>query len=165
MPPAPAAISSPARERRLGCRSTPSTQWRRLEGGRNWPPRRAQLGWVSGKRTILSTLRQRHTRTSQASSSTRLAVWSSVRLPLAAGGSTASYRGSHRPAHQPLCWCPGGSAARKREEPTVAEAVEVSGGTAAEAVATALTPTKSKVKTSYEVDLWMKKKVVNSSKS
>ena len=42
--------------------------------------------------------------------------------------------------------------ARKREEPTVAEVVEVSGGTAAEAAATALTPTNSKVKTSYEVD-------------
>ena len=35
----------------------------------------------------------------------------------------------------------------------MAEAGEVSGGTAAEAVATALTHTKTKVNTSYEVDL------------
>ena len=54
------------------------------------------------------------------------------------------------PPHQRLCRCPGGSAARKWEGPTVAEAVEASGGTAAEAVATALTYIKSKVNTYYE---------------
>ena len=44
MLPAPAATSSPGRERRLGCRCTPLIRWRHLEVGRNWPPRQAQPG-------------------------------------------------------------------------------------------------------------------------
>ena len=58
------------------------------------------------------------------------------------------------PPHQRLCRCPGGSAARKWEGPTAAEAVGASGGTAAEAAATAPTPIKGKVNTYYEVDQW-----------
>ena len=107
----------------------PSTQWRRLEEGRNWPPRQAQLGWVSGKKTILSTWHQLPTRTLRVSSSTRLAAWSPVRLPLVGGASTASSRGSRSLALRLSCRCLGGSVARKQAGLTVAEVAGGSNGT------------------------------------
>ena len=85
-------------------------------------------------------------RTLQVSSSTRLAACSLVLLPLVGGASTASSQGFRSLAHRLSCRCLGGSAARKWSGLTVAEAAEGSGGTAAEATATALTPTDCKWK-------------------